>query len=95
MEDYQVLIDDKQIQIYDNSNFCADSKRLFEDLSDSIKNVTRNEFCVMRDSLFVTIELANVHRSGVCSNFTIKEYDKMTFKDGYHMFFMEKHKTAD
>ena len=95
MEDYQVLVDDKQIQIYDNSNFCAESKRLFEDLSDSIKNVTRSEFCVMRDSLFVIIELANAHRSGVCSNFTIKEYNKMMFKDGYHMFFVEKHKTAD
>ena len=95
MEDYQVLVDDKQIQIYNNSSFCAESKQLFEELSHSVRNVTRREFCVMRDSLFVIIELANAHRSGVCSNFTIPEYKKMTCKDGYHMFFVEKHKTAD
>lgn len=46
----------------------------------------------MQDSLFVITELVNAHRSEVCSNFTIPEYNEMTLKDG---LFVKKHKTAD
>ena len=50
MKDYKALVDDKQIQIYKKRSFCAESKQLFEELSDSVRNVTCREFYVMRDN---------------------------------------------
>ena len=47
----------------------------------------------MRDNLFVVIELGNVHRSGVCANFTVAEFHWSKFQEGYHMFYVNKHKT--
>ena len=47
----------------------------------------------MRDNLFVVIELGNAHLSGVCAIFTVAEFHRSKFQEGYHMFYVNKHKT--
>ena len=93
MEEYKISVDEDQIDRYISSYYCVTAKKLFSELCNSSRNVTWNEYCCMRDNLFVVIELGNAHRSVVCANFTVAEFHRSKFQEGYHMFYVNKHKT--
>ena len=93
MEEYEILVDKDQIDRYISSYHCVTAKKLFSELCNSSRSVTWTEYCCMRDNLFVVIELGNAHRSGVCANFTVEEFHRSKFQEGYHMFNVNKHKT--
>ena len=92
MEDYAVFIDEKQIKQYKESSYYLEPIELFNKFQ-GVQNVDKRQFCLLRDFLIVLIELACAHRSGVCANFTLEEFQKKTYKAPYHMFFVENYKT--
>ena len=83
MEDCQILVDKRQIKIYSDHNHSKDATKLFNE---------KQEFCLMRDDLFVIIELGNAHRSGVCANMLMDEFKKRELKDGFWMIYVRHHK---
>ena len=93
MEDYQVLVDDKQIKIYFESSHAQEAANLFRELKENDRRITQKEFCTLRDNLFVIIELGNAHRSGVCANMLLSEYNKREYKDNFWMIYVRHHKT--
>ena len=92
MEDYAVLIDEKQIKQYKESSYYLEPIELFSNFQERVQNVDKQQFCLLRDFLIVLIELACAHGSGVCANFTLEEFQKKTYEAPYHMFFVENHK---
>ena len=92
MEDYKILVDDKQIEIYCQSSHAKEASVLFREFNDKSRRITLKEFCILRDNLFVIIELGNAHRSGVCANMTMSEFKSREFEDGYWMIYVMKHK---
>ena len=93
MEDYAVFINEKQIKQYKESSYYLEPIELFNKFQEGVQNVKKQQFCLLRDFLIVLIELACAHRSGVCANFALKEFQKKTYKAPYHMFFVENYKT--
>ena len=92
MEDYQVLVDDKQINIYFKSSHAKEAANLFRELKENDRRITQKEFCTLRDNLFIIIELGNAHRSGVFANMLLSEYNKREFKDNFWMIYVRHHK---
>ena len=68
MEDYEILVDDIQIKKYCESSHAHEALCIFRELRLKERKLSQNEYCTVRDNLFVTIELGNAHRSGVCAN---------------------------
>ena len=79
MEDYQVLVDDKQIKTYLESSHAKEAVNFFREPKENDRTITQKQFCTLRDNLFVIIELVNAHRSGVCANMLLSEYNKLEF----------------
>ena len=92
MEDYQILVDERQIKIYFDHNHAKDATKLFNELKNNWRRISQQEFCLMRDNLFVVIELGNAHRSGVCANMLMDEFKKRELKDGFWMIYVRHHK---
>ena len=92
MEDYQILVDERQIKIYFDHNHSKDATKLFNELKNNWRRISQQEFCLMRDNLFVIIELGNAHRSGVCANMLMDEFKKRELKDGFWMIYVRHHK---
>ena len=76
MEDYAVFIDEKHIKQYKESSYYLEPIELFNKFQEGVQNVDKRQFCLLRDFLIVLIELACAHRSGVCANFTLEEFQK-------------------
>ena len=93
MEDYQVLVDDKQIKLYFERYHAKEAGNLFREPKENNGRITQKEFWTLRDNLFVIIELGNAHRSGVCSNILLSEYNKRELKDKFWMIYVRHHKT--
>ena len=79
MEDYQVLVDDKQIKTYFESSHAKEAVNFFREPKENDRTITQKQFCTLRDNLFVIMELGNAHRSGVCANILLSEYNKLEF----------------
>ena len=47
MEDYQVLVDDKQINIYFESSHTKKAANLFRELKENDRRITQKEFCTL------------------------------------------------
>ena len=92
MEDYAVFIDEKQMKHYKESSYYLEPIELFIKFQEGVQKVDKRQLCLLRDFLIVLIKLACAHRSGVCANFNLEEFQKKTYKAPYHMFFVENHK---
>ena len=68
MEDQQVLVSEKQIKIYTKSAHVKEAATLFRELKENDRRITQKEFCILRNNLFITIELGNAHLFGVCAS---------------------------
>ena len=93
MEDYQVLVDDKQIKLYFERYHAKEARNLFREPKENNGRITQKEFWTLRDNLFVIIELGNAHRSGVCPNILLSEYNKRELKDKFWMIYVRHHET--
>ena len=67
MQDYQVLVDDKWIKIYTESTHAKETANLFREPKENDQRIAQNEFCTLRDNLFVTIEFRNADSSSICA----------------------------
>ena len=67
MEDYQVLVDDKQIKIYFESSHAKEAVNLFREPKENDRTIAQKQFWTLRDNLFAIIELDNAHWSGACA----------------------------
>ena len=79
MKDYQVLVDDKQIKIYFESSHAKEAVNLLREPKENDRTIAQKQFRTLRDNLFVIIELGSAHRSGVCANMLLSEYNKQEF----------------
>ena len=55
--------------------------------------LSQKEYCDLRNFLFIHILSQNGHRSGVLTNSTLAEYEKMVCVDGTYMVSVKEHKT--
>ena len=55
--------------------------------------LSQKEYCDLRNFLFIYILSQNGHRSGVLTNSTLAEYNKMTHVDGTCIVAVKDHKT--
>ena len=79
MKDYQVLVDEKEIKIYFESFHAKEAVNLFREPKENDRTIAQKQFWTLRDNLFANIELGNAHRSGVCANMLLSEYNKQEF----------------
>ena len=91
----EVLVSPEQIEKYERSEDARNAIKLFGLYDqDSGPLLNRQDYCTMRDYLYWQISLQNSHRSGVCSNLTLAEFQKAACEDGMVRIKVAKHKTA-
>uniref|UniRef100_A0A7M6DQT6 Uncharacterized protein n=1 Tax=Clytia hemisphaerica TaxID=252671 RepID=A0A7M6DQT6_9CNID len=89
----EVLVTLDQIKTFEESEQAINAITILEQETDLLPS--RNEFLTVRDYLFARIALANAHRTGVCANMTMKEYENVLTKDDHKVIKVRKHKTFD
>ena len=93
MEDYQILVNERQIKIYLDYSLAKNAIRFFSELKNNWRRIiSQQEFCLKRDNLFVIIEMGNAHRPGVCANMLMDEFKKRELKDSFSMIYVRHHK---
>ena len=67
--------------------------KLFNELINNSRKITRQEFYLVRDNLFLIIVLGNTHHSGVWANMLMEEFKKYELKDGFWMIHLKHQQT--
>ena len=73
------LITPEKVQECVKTEFARSQVKILGEMIDN------KEYCGLRNVLFIYILSQNGHRSGVLTNSTLAEYNKMTHVDGTHM----------
>jgi len=94
MDEEEILITPEQIQKYHESASVSEALTILDRLSSRNQTeVSRQEFCCVRDYLITEIEILSCHRSGVSSNMTLPELNIAKKKDLHFVIKVKKHKT--
>ena len=95
-EEQDILITPEQVRSYENSECVKQARELFVGLSSPYReDLSRQEYTLMRDYLLTEIEISNCHRSGVASNMTLEEVEKVKEINGKFVVQVAKHKTQN
>ncbi|KAL9958722.1 hypothetical protein ACROYT_G035774 [Oculina patagonica] len=95
-EDLARLITPEKIQEFTKTEFARNQVKTLGQLIDNREKppaLGQQEYCDLRNFLFIHILSQNGHRSGVLTNSTLAEYEKMTRVDGTYMVAVKDHKT--
>ena len=93
-EELDVLITPEQVSTFENSGDARKAIKLFASFSkDPLQQLTRTDYCCMRDHLFFQIELQNSHRSGVAANMLLGEFDNAKRDGDFMLIRVKNHKT--
>ena len=96
LNDLQRLPSHEEMTIFDKSNAVSSAKQLLSMAAcKPNNNITRKEYCSMRDYLISTLIMDNASRSGAIANMTLREYRQVSVsKDDGHLINVKKHKTG-
>ena len=90
----EALITPEQVAKYERSEGARNAIKLFSSFSnDPLPNLTRNDYCCMRDYLIFQISLQNSHRSGVVANMLVGEFNKANEENDFIRIKVKEHKT--
>ena len=95
-EDLSRLITPEKVQEFAKTEFARSQVKILGELIDNKEKrpvLSQKEYCDIRNFLFIYILSQNGHRSGVLTNSTFAEYNKMTCVDGTYMVAVKDHKT--
>ena len=95
-EDLSRLITPEKVQEFAKTEFARSQVKILGEMIDNKEKrpvLSQKEYCDLRNFLFIYILSQNGHRSGVLTNSTLTEYNKMTRVDGTHMVAVKDHKT--
>ena len=95
-EDLSRLITPEKVQEFAKTEFARRQVKILGEMIDNKEKrpvLSQKEYCDLRNFLFIYILSQNGHRSGVLTNSTLAEYNKMTHVDGTHMVAVKDHKT--
>lgn len=95
-EDLSCLITPEKVQEFAKTAFARSQVKFLDELIDNKEKLpvlSQKEYCDLRNFLFIYILSQNGHRSGVLTNSTLAEYNKMTCVDGTYMVAVKDHKT--
>ena len=95
-EDLSRLITPEKVQEFAKTEFARSQVKILGELIDNKEKrpvLSQQEYCDLRNFLFIYILSQNGHRSGVLTNSTLAEYNKMTRVDGTYMVAVKDHKT--
>ena len=95
-EDLSRLITPEKVQDFAKTEFARSQIKILGELIDNKEKrpaLSQKEYCDLRNFMFIYILSQNGHRSGVLTNSTVAEYNKMTCVDGTYMVAVKDHKT--
>ena len=94
LEDLDKLPTATELTTYDNSNAVKEAVKLLKQALVKKMDVTRKEFCLMRNYLITVLILDNASRSGAIANMTMREFRTVRASGDGHIIGVIKHKTG-
>ena len=83
-----------EIEIFDKSEISISAMTTLKQAAAAPNfQVTKTNFCLVRDYILTSLIFDNASRPGALSNMTLHEYSKVVFKDGGYVISVKKHKT--